>query len=140
MTVLHRISQDINLLTSFKIVGIPSCFFFSLRPDSSVCLSSMLQLEAGQFCTFVIHADGSVSACGKGSYSRLGLGDSNNQSQPKKLTFDSCHAIKKLSSSKGSDGHTLAVTVDGQVFRWGDGLYNYLAILYMYAAVILYLI
>ena len=81
-----------------------------------------------------------MSACGKGSYGRLGLGDSNNQSQPKKLTFDSRHAIKKLSSSKGSDGHTLAVTVDGQVFRWGDGLYNYLAILYMYAAVILYLI
>jgi len=26
-----------------------------------------------------------------------------------------------VSSSKGSDGHTLAVTVDGQLFSWGDG-------------------
>ena len=26
-----------------------------------------------------------------------------------------------MSSSKGSDGHTLAVTVDGQVYSWGDG-------------------
>ena len=26
----------------------------------------------------------------------------------------------------------LAVTVDGQLFSWGDGLYNYLAILYIH--------
>ena len=79
------------------------------------------QLEAGQFCTFCILYDGSVSACGKGSYGRLGLGDSNNQPQPKKLSFDHSHVIKKISSSKGSDGHTLALTQDGEVFSWGDG-------------------
>lgn len=81
----------------------------------------MLQLEAGQYCTFVIHSDGTVSACGKGSYGRLGLGDSNNQPVPKKLSFDSSHAVRKVSSSKGSDGHTIALTVEGEVFSWGDG-------------------
>ena len=80
------------------------------------------QLEAGQYCSFLIHTDGTVSACGKGSYGRLGLGDSNNHPVPKKLSFDTRHAVKKISSSNGSDGHTLALTVDGEVFSWGDGM------------------
>lgn len=65
-----------------------------------------------------------MRACGKGSYGRLGLGDSNNQSTLKKLTFEPYRAIKKVSSSKGSDGHTLAFTTEGEVFSWGDGDYG----------------
>lgn len=65
-----------------------------------------------------------MRACGKGSYGRLGLGDSNNQSTLKKLTFEPHRAIKKVSSSKGSDGHTLAFTTEGEVFSWGDGDYG----------------
>ena len=79
------------------------------------------QIEAGQFCTFLIHNDSSVSACGKGSYGRLGLGDSNNQPFPMKLVFEPKHGVKKISSSKGSDGHTLALSLEGEVFSWGDG-------------------
>ena len=80
------------------------------------------QLEAGQYCTFVIHTDGTVSACGKGSYGRLGTGDSVNQPVPKLIAFEGGgYIIKKLSSSKGSDGHTLALTADGVVLSWGDG-------------------
>ncbi|KAG7232808.1 hypothetical protein INR49_008073, partial [Caranx melampygus] len=86
--------------------------------------SSHQLIEAGQYCTFVISSDGSVRACGKGSYGRLGLGDSNNQSMLKKLTFEPHRAIKKVSSSKGSDGHTLAFTTEGEVFSWGDGDYG----------------
>ena len=78
-------------------------------------------MEAGQFCTFLIQSDGSVYGCGKGSYGRLGLGDSSSQSQPKRLSFEVSHVIKKVSSSKGSDGHTLALTSEGQVLTWGDG-------------------
>lgn len=63
-----------------------------------------------------------MRACGKGSYGRLGLGDSINQSVPKRVPFD-C-PVKKLSSSKGSDGHTLALTEDGLVYSWGDGDYG----------------
>ena len=78
-------------------------------------------MEAGQYCTFVIHRDGSVSACGKGSYGRLGLGTSSSQPVPSRLTFDQCRTFRHVSSSKGSDGHTLALTVDGRVYSWGDG-------------------
>ncbi len=66
-----------------------------------------------------------MSACGKGSYGRLGLGDSNNHPTPKKLAFDSMTTIKKVVSSKGSDGHTLALTQEGEVYSWGDGKYCY---------------
>jgi E3 ubiquitin-protein ligase HERC1 len=60
-----------------------------------------------------------VSACGKGTYGRLGLGDSSNHSQLKVLALDS--RVKSLSSSKGSDGHSIALTEDGMVYSWGDG-------------------
>lgn len=76
--------------------------------------------EAGQYCTFFINNNGTISACGKGSYGRLGLGDSNNHVTPK--TIDIPANIVKISSSKGSDGHTLALTDDGHVYSWGDGM------------------
>lgn len=89
-----------------------------------VLLFFHLQIEAGQYCTFSVSADGAVKACGKGSYGRLGLGDSNNQSMPKKLVLEPPRTMRKVSSSKGSDGHTLAVTAEGEVFSWGDGDYG----------------
>ncbi|KAA0723274.1 putative E3 ubiquitin-protein ligase HERC1 [Triplophysa tibetana] len=96
-----------------------------LQPKLAPSFSDAQTIEAGQYCTFVISSDGSVRACGKGSYGRLGLGDSNNQSSLKKLTFEPHRAIKKVSSSKGSDGHTLAFTSEGgEVFSWGDGDYG----------------
>ncbi|KAK5649906.1 hypothetical protein RI129_000935 [Pyrocoelia pectoralis] len=91
-------------------------------PIKSKAFNQVQQAEAGQFCTFIIHYDGSVSACGKGSYGRLGLGDSANQTAPKRVLIDS--VVKKMSSSKGSDGHTLALTDDGMVYSWGDGDYG----------------
>ena len=60
--------------------------------------------------------DSSLHACGKGSYGRLGMGDSVNQQVPKSIVFEGGgHNIKKVSSSRGSDGHTLALTTEGVV-------------------------
>uniref|UniRef100_A0A7N8XV71 HECT-type E3 ubiquitin transferase n=1 Tax=Mastacembelus armatus TaxID=205130 RepID=A0A7N8XV71_9TELE len=95
-----------------------------LLPKLTQGFNDAQMIEAGQYCTFSVSADGSVKACGKGSYGRLGLGDSNNQSMPKKLVLDPHRNMKKVSSSKGSDGHTLAITVEGEVFSWGDGEYG----------------
>ena len=64
----------------------------------------------------------------QGSYGRLGLGDSTNQAQLKRVGFDTDYVIKRVSSSKGSDGHTLALTVDGKVFSWGDGRLTVLSV------------
>ncbi|KAJ7986812.1 hypothetical protein DPEC_G00332260 [Dallia pectoralis] len=95
-----------------------------LQPKLAQGFSDAQMIEAGQYCTFSVSADGSVKACGKGSYGRLGLGDSNNQSMPKKLVLEPPRNMRKVSSSKGSDGHTLAVTGEGDVFSWGDGDYG----------------
>ncbi|XP_072108525.1 probable E3 ubiquitin-protein ligase HERC1 isoform X1 [Mobula birostris] len=95
-----------------------------LQPKLAHGFANAKTIEAGQYCTFAVSEDGSVKACGKGSYGRLGLGDSNNQSTAKKLTFEPHRSICKVSSSKGSDGHTLAVTAEGEVFSWGDGDYG----------------
>ncbi|XP_078688080.1 putative E3 ubiquitin-protein ligase HERC1 isoform X3 [Branchiostoma floridae x Branchiostoma belcheri] len=95
-----------------------------LQPKLSPAFANAQTIEAGQYCTFVVYNDGTVRACGKGSYGRLGLGDSNNQTTLKKLNFDHRYVIRKISSSKGSDGHTLALTADGEVFSWGDGDYG----------------
>lgn len=89
--------------------------FFCILHTLTFIHMFLFQIEAGQYCTFSVSADGSVKACGKGSYGRLGLGDSNNQSMPKKLVLEPHRNMKKVSSSKGSDGHTLAITVEGEV-------------------------
>ncbi|XP_050295909.1 probable E3 ubiquitin-protein ligase HERC1 isoform X2 [Anthonomus grandis grandis] len=93
-----------------------------LLPVKSKVFQEVQEIEAGQYCTFIIHKDGFVSACGKGSYGRLGLGESLNHSTPKKILLDGF--VKKLSSSRGSDGHTLALTEEGHVYSWGDGDYG----------------
>ncbi|XP_037548156.1 probable E3 ubiquitin-protein ligase HERC1 [Nematolebias whitei] len=95
-----------------------------LLPKLTQGFNDAQMIEAGQYCTFSVSADGSVKACGKGSYGRLGLGDSNNQSMPKKLVLEPHRNMKKVSSSKGSDGHSLAITAEGEVFSWGDGEYG----------------
>ena len=93
-----------------------------LSPKKTSAFQDVAQMEAGQYCTFVTHESGHVSAVGKGSYGRLGLGDSTNQSIPRRLCIST--PVKEVSSSKGSDGHTLALTEDGHVFSWGDGDYG----------------
>lgn len=52
----------------------------------------------------------------------MGLGDSVNQALPKRVHLEA--VVKKLSSSKRSDGHTLALTEEGTVYSWGDGDYG----------------
>jgi len=128
-----RAPQDHSLSLSLSLPPLSPSLYLSpslplplppLSPFLSLSLPRPLQIEAGQYCTFVISCDGSVRACGKGSYGRLGLGDSNNQATLKKLTFEPHRAVKKVSSSKGSDGHTLAFTTEGEEFSWGDGDYG----------------
>ncbi|KAF6207949.1 hypothetical protein GE061_016398 [Apolygus lucorum] len=90
-----------------------------MKPRKASSFQNVKQIEAGLHCTFTVHYNGEVTACGKGTYGRLGLGDSSSHSTLKKIPFD-CK-IKKIASSKGSDGHTLALSESGQIYSWGDG-------------------
>ena len=58
----------------------------------------------------------------QGSYGRLGLGTSDSQTTLMDIdTFPGSPMIKKLANSKGSDGHSLAIDLNGEVYSWGDG-------------------
>ena len=70
----------------------------------------------------------------QGSYGRLGLGNSDSQSSLKEIsTFPPGTIIRRMASSRGSDGHSQAITSNGEVFSWGDGksrmfsLYSFLS-------------
>lgn len=95
-----------------------------LHPRKATTFADIESVEAGQYCTFAVNSNGTLSACGKGCYGRLGLGDSSNQPVPKQLPINSDVKFRCVSSSKGSDGHTLALTHDGTIFSWGDGDYG----------------
>ena len=82
-------------------------------------------IEAGLYCTLIVHADGSVQGCGKGSNGRLGLGDSDNRSTLTRITtFPEGVKIFQISQAKSGDGHCLAITNSGEVYSWGEGSYG----------------
>ena len=51
------------------------------------------QIFCGENCTFVLHANGAVSACGEGSNGRLGLGNSDD--------YDTLTLLSALRGKKG---------------------------------------
>ena len=66
----------------------------------------------------------SLSSClySQGSYGRLGLGTSDTQTTMKEVnTFPPGTLLRRMASSRGSDGHSLAITAEGQIYSWGDG-------------------
>lgn len=83
--------------------------------------SQSSQIACGANCTFVIHADGSVSSCGEGSNGRLGLGNSEDHCSLTQISGLRGFSICQLATSVGWDGHSLALATSGEVFSWGDG-------------------
>lgn len=82
------------------------------------------KIVCGQNCTFVIQADGTVLACGEGSYGRLGQGNSEDLHTLNVISTLQGFVITDLATSVGSDGHSLALAESGEVFSWGDGDYG----------------
>ncbi|TKC41747.1 hypothetical protein EI555_009283, partial [Monodon monoceros] len=78
----------------------------------------------GQNCTFVIQANGTVLACGEGSYGRLGQGNSDDLHVLTVISALQGFVVTQLVTSCGSDGHSMALTESGEVFSWGDGDYG----------------
>jgi len=58
----------------------------------------------------------------QGSYGCLGLGNSDSQTSMKEVSaFPPGTIIRKIASSRGSNGHSLCITTEGKVYSWGDG-------------------
>lgn len=79
------------------------------------------KIICGHNCTFVIQANGTVLACGEGSYGRLGQGNSDDLHSLSVISSLQGFVITDLATSVGSDGHSLALAESGEVFSWGDG-------------------
>jgi E3 ubiquitin-protein ligase HERC1 len=82
------------------------------------------KIVCGQNCTFVIQSNGTVLACGEGSYGRLGQGNSDDLHSLSVISSLQGFVITDLATSVGSDGHSLALAESGEVFSWGDGDYG----------------
>ncbi|KAJ7311304.1 hypothetical protein JRQ81_006920 [Phrynocephalus forsythii] len=93
-------------------------------PVSAPSFSQGQQVICGQNCTFVIQANGTVLACGEGSYGRLGQGNSDDLHVLTVISALQGFVVTQLVTSCGSDGHSMALTESGEVFSWGDGDYG----------------
>ncbi|KAL3879973.1 hypothetical protein ACJMK2_032247, partial [Sinanodonta woodiana] len=78
-------------------------------------------IAGGSKSLFFVTQEGRIYACGEATNGRLGLGISTGTvSVPRQLTSLSQYVIKKVAVHSGGR-HTLALTVDGKVFSWGEG-------------------
>lgn len=93
-------------------------------PAAVESFSIARKIVCGQNCTFVIEANGTVLACGEGSYGRLGQGNSDDLHSLSVISSLQGFVVVDLATSVGSDGHSLALAESGEVFSWGDGDYG----------------
>lgn len=96
----------------------------TMMPIMTESFSISQTIVCGQNCTFVIQANGTVLACGEGSYGRLGQGNSDDLHSLSVISSLQGFVITDLATSCGSDGHSLALAESGEVFSWGDGDYG----------------
>ncbi|XP_014678095.1 PREDICTED: E3 ubiquitin-protein ligase HERC2-like [Priapulus caudatus] len=91
-------------------------------PVMSETLSALkcVQIVGGSKSLFIVTQEGKVYACGEGTNGRLGLGHCSNVSSPKLINTFSQYVVKKVAVHSGGR-HTMALTVDGKVFSWGEG-------------------
>lgn len=75
----------------------------------------------GSKSLFAVTHDGRVYACGEATGGRLGLGiTSGGVMVPKLLKSLGAYVVKKVAVHSGGR-HTMALTIDGKVFSWGEG-------------------
>uniref|UniRef100_A0A915HRT7 Uncharacterized protein n=1 Tax=Romanomermis culicivorax TaxID=13658 RepID=A0A915HRT7_ROMCU len=97
---------------------------------SSSCVK---QISMSNYHTLFLTKNGSILACGHGACGRLGLGDENAQIVPKlietvvlasnaELQTQTTTPSSKIQFSfvSASNNHSLAVSVDGDAYSWGD--------------------
>ena len=78
-----HISVNVWWCMHIKVYGCFKCVMLNLQK----CVSfDLFQVICGQNCTFLVQANGSLLACGEGSYGRLGQGNSDDVHAPTIIT------------------------------------------------------
>ena len=78
----------------------------------------VVAVSAGAFHSLALTADGAVWSWGHGGFGRLGHGDHEDQSLPKKVEAFTGQRVVAVSAGAY---HNLARTGDGAVYAWGKG-------------------
>lgn len=81
------------------------------------------QIACGSSYSAAITTSGELYTWGRGSYGRLGHGNSDDQNVPMLVIALRGERIIDVACGSG-DAQTLAVSESGQVFTWGDGDYG----------------
>ena len=78
----------------------------------------IVAVSAGSDHSLAITADGSVWSWGGGAWGKLGHGNEQRRLLPKKVE---ALADQRVIAVSAGEYHSLAITVDGAVWSWGDG-------------------
>ncbi|XP_071496413.1 E3 ubiquitin-protein ligase HERC2-like [Diadema antillarum] len=79
-----------------------------------------IQIVGGEQTLFAVTADGKLYATGYGASGRLGIGGTDSVSTPTLLESIQHVHIKKVAVNSGGK-HALALSVEGEVYSWGEG-------------------
>nr|CAB3252595.1 ZF(ZZ)-8 zinc finger protein [Phallusia mammillata] len=93
-------------------IPVPCASLATLRPT---------QLCGGEQTLFSVTPDGKVYATGYGAGGRLGVGNSESLAAPTLIESIQHIRIVKVASNAGGK-HTLALSEDGEVYSWGEGV------------------
>ncbi|XP_033110938.1 E3 ubiquitin-protein ligase HERC2-like, partial [Anneissia japonica] len=93
-------------------VKVPSAIesFTALRP---------VQIVGGEQTLFAVTSDGKVYATGYGAGGRLGIGGTDSVSTPTLLESIQ-HVVIKMVAVNSGGKHALALSVEGEVYSWGE--------------------
>jgi len=81
----------------------------------------VVAVSAGDAHSLALTADGAVWSWGSGGSDKLGHGDEQRQLLPKKIE---AFAGRRVVAVSAGSGHSVALTADGAVWSWGNGLFG----------------
>jgi alpha-tubulin suppressor-like RCC1 family protein len=93
---------------------------FVTRPKIVSGLRNIKSISVGEYHGVAISEDGKIFSFGKNTDGQCGNGNRNNVSQPMEIETFEAMDVSVVSASCG-DGHTAAITSDGNLWAWGRG-------------------
>ncbi len=94
------------------------------RPVQIRGIERVQSVKAGFFHTVALKEDGTVWTWGQNSSGQLGLGTSRIG----RIAPEHVKALDAIIAVDAGDGHTVALSVDGTVWAWGNNLYGQLGL------------
>ena len=95
-----------------------------LPDDQEWCLGAVSGIDAGAMTTVVLFVDGTLTVCGDGRESALGLGNLRSKSRLTRVGRDGYFRCAGVRAMVVSFNHIITVTWENRVHSWGSGMYG----------------